>query len=115
MNWSTLLDGSVITAIAGGLIILIRGWTVMRGELVSLKKTLDACQRERDKCRQSMQNHHESRLIHIDPERDSKAWELLIEKIDRNHELAQENHRLFCTRMDRLESVLLKINGNAKT
>ena len=114
MNWSSLLDGSVITAVAGGLIIMIRGWTVMRGELVSLRKSFEICQKEREKCRDDIKKHHEQRLIHIDPERDSKAWELLLEKIDRNHDIALENHRSFCTRMDRLEAVLLKINGGTK-
>ena len=114
MNWTTLLDGSVITAVAGGLITLIRGWTVMRGDLISLKKSFETCQQERGKCREDVKRHHEQRLIHIDPERDSKTWELLIEKIDRNHTIALENHRSFCTRMDRLEAVLLKINGGGK-
>lgn len=114
MNWEHLADGSVIVFCAGSLVALVRGWTVISKGLADLREAFSKCQEERDVCRKSIQNHHESRLIHIDPERDEKAWELLIEKIDRNHAMALENHRLFCIRMDRLEAVLLKINGSTK-
>ena len=114
MNWPSVIDGSVLTGIAIGIIAIIRGWTILSRDLAALTKSFEACQRERTACRTEMREHHENRFVHIDPERDAKAMQHLLEKIEQSHAQMERNHAEFKERMGRIEAVLLKLNGGVK-